>query len=130
MMVTGRLTEGDLQALAGLYKQFWGEESSLEKMRVTFRRLAMNPNYIFLGAKQDGHLVGSAMGIVCEELYGECKPFMVIEDVIVDENYRCAGIGSTLMRELEKFAAERECGYILFVTETDRNDAIRFYESL
>ena len=129
-MVTGRLTEGDLEALAGLYKQFWGDESSLEKMRATFRRLVANPNYVFLGAKQEGRLVGSVMGIVCEELYGECKPFMVVEDVIVDKSHRRAGIGSVLMRELETCAVERGCGYIIFVTEADRIDAHRFYESL
>jgi len=28
----GRFTEADLPALAGLYKQFWGENACLEKM--------------------------------------------------------------------------------------------------
>ena len=53
-------------------------------MRATFRRLKDRPDYVFLGAKTDGRLVGSVLGIVCEELYGQCVPFMVVEDVIVD----------------------------------------------
>jgi GNAT superfamily N-acetyltransferase len=125
-----RLTETDLPILAELYKQFWGEESSLEKMRAAFHRLSNDPNYIFIVAKIDECVVGSVMGIVCEELYGECKPFMVVEDVIVDKRYRREKIGTSLMQELEKLAIERNCSYIIFVTENERVDAHRFYESL
>lgn len=129
-MEIGKLTEDDLAALAGLYKQFWGEDSCLEKMQATFGRLDDNPNYIFLAARSGGRLVGSAMGIVCEELYRDCRSFMVVEDVVVDEDRRREGIGSALMGELEKHAVECNCGYIIFVTEAERTDAQRFYESL
>ncbi|MCU0982720.1 MAG: GNAT family N-acetyltransferase [Pirellulaceae bacterium] len=129
-MEIGRLTENDLPALAELYRQFWGEGSCLERMRATFQRLKDDPDYVFLAAKSDQRLVGSVLGIVCEELYGNCIPFMVVEDVIVDKARRREGIGSALMCELEKYAVERNCGYTLFVTESERIDAQRFYESL
>jgi ribosomal protein S18 acetylase RimI-like enzyme len=125
-----KLTEDDLVGLAALYKQFWGQSSSLEKMRATFQRLNKNPNYILLVADEENVLVGSVMGIICEELYADCRPFMVIEDVIVDEHQRRRGIASSLMRELEGQAVERHCAYIIFVTESERKDAHRFYESL
>ena len=124
------LTEADLTDLAALYKDFWGEDSVPEKMRATFRRLDVNPSYILLSAKQDGKLIGSAMGIICEELYGNCQPFMVIEDVVVNKAYRRFGVGSALMGELEKRAVERSCHYIIFVTESERTGAHRFYTSL
>lgn len=129
-MEIGTLTEQDLPALADLYRQFWGQESSLEKMRETFRRLARDPQYLFLVARHEGRLLGSVMGIVCEELYGECQPFLVVEDVIVDQAVRRQGIGSRLMRELERRAVEEGCSYLLLVTETNRTAAVRFYESL
>ena len=130
MVKIGRLTATDLEALAGLYRQFWGEDFSLEKMRATFERLDADPDYLLLGAKLDGRLVGSLMGVVCHELYGDCRPFLVAEDVIVDQDHRRRGIGAAMMRELERWAVERGCGYMLFVTETTRTDAHRFYESL
>jgi ribosomal protein S18 acetylase RimI-like enzyme len=125
-----RLTEYDLAPLAELFRQFWGEKSSPEKMRSTFSRLATNPAYILLAAKQNDLLVGFAMGIICEELYGNCKPFMVIEDVIVDKNQRGNGVGSALMRELEKCAIDHDCFQIIFVTEANRTEALGFYRSL
>lgn len=125
-----RLTENDLVDLAGLYKQFWDEESSLEKMKSSFHKVSKDPNYIYLVAKEGGILAGSVMGIICENLYGECRPFMVIEDVIVSHDFRRKGVGTILMRELEKIAMKRNCCQTIFVTETRRKDAIVFYQSL
>jgi GNAT superfamily N-acetyltransferase len=99
-------------------------------MRSTFHRLSNDQNYIFLVAKANDCIVGSVLGVVCEELYGQCKPFMVIEDVIVDQNHRRKAIGTLLMRQLEAHATERGCDYIIFVTENERTEAHRFYESL
>ncbi|MGA2918787.1 N-acetyltransferase family protein [Methanoregula sp.] len=124
------LRETDLESLAELYVQFWGERSSLEKMKETFRRLRGNPDYIFLVAEHKGHIAGSLMGIICEELYGECRPFLVIEDVIVDKASRHKGIGSALMRKIETCAISRNCNYIIFVTESERTEALPFYQSL
>lgn len=129
IMEIAKLTERDLDALSALFRQFWDEESRLDRMQSTFARLAGNPAYILLSAKHNDRLVGFAMGIICEELYGECKPFMIIEDLIVDNNLRRGGIGSALMRELEKAAIEHGCCQIIFVTESNRTEAHRFYES-
>jgi ribosomal protein S18 acetylase RimI-like enzyme len=124
------IEEQDLPVLAELFQQFWNEESNLEKMQAKFSKLVENPAYILLGAKNAGRLVGFAMGIICEELYGECEPFMVIEDVIVDKNQRRYGVGEALMSTLEKHAVERNCCQIIFITETNRAETIRFYASL
>lgn len=129
-MIIREFSEDDLPALAELYRQFWGEDSVLANMRATFRRLAGDPDYIFLAAEYEGRLAGSVMGIVCEELYGDCRPFLVVEDVVVDTQHRRCGIGSSLMKELESRAVERGCSCVIFVTESERTDAHRFYESL
>lgn len=125
-----RLVEDDLPGLAKLFEQFWGENSSLKKMHNTYARMAVNPAYILLTAKQNDRLAGFAMGIICEELYGECRPFMVIEDLIVDKNMQRTGAGSALMQKLEKYATHHDCCQIIFVTEGERKEALRFYQSL
>ena len=111
------LKEQDLPDLGRLYGQFRGEQSCLEDMRKTFRRLQKNANYILLGVRVGGSLVASVMGILCEELYGRCRPFMVVEDVIVDRAYRRRGIGSLLMQAIEEEALRNNCGYIMLVTD-------------
>jgi ribosomal protein S18 acetylase RimI-like enzyme len=129
-IIIRKLSETDLKPLANLYKQFWGEESDVEKMKQRFMKTRDNQKYIILSAIYNGALAGSIMGIECDELYGECNPFLVIENLVVDKQYRKKGIGKALMQELEKYAKERNCTQILFITEANRKEAILFYESL
>jgi len=130
MYTISNIKRMDLGDLAKLYEQFWGEESSISKMNETFTRIEKDENYILLGLKIDGRLAGSVMGVICQELYGDCKPFMVVEDVIVDKSFRRKGMGTKLMNRLETIAKQRNCSNIMFVTEKERKDAHRFYSSL
>ena len=99
-------------------------------MKATFQKVIKDPNYVFLVGKENGVLVGTVMGVICNSLYGDCRPFMVVEDLIVSKDHRRKGIGSTLMRELEKIGMERDCCQTIFVTESRRTDAVGFYQSL
>ena len=129
-MEISELQSQDIEGLAALYFQFRGETQFPEKMKDALVKLEKNQDYIFLGAKNEGSLAGSLLGIVCYELYGECRPFMVVEDVIVAKDKRHSGIGTALMREIESRARARSCSYILFVTDAARTEARRFYKSL
>ena len=62
--------------------------------------------HILLAAEDGGRLVGSVMGVVCEELYGDGRPFLVVENLIVDKEQRRKGAGR-MLRELEKAAEAR-----------------------
>jgi ribosomal protein S18 acetylase RimI-like enzyme len=125
-----KLIYNDLTQLALLYKNFWNEDSDILKMEKTFEKLKNNDLYIFLCAIENNKVCGSIMGIICYELYGNCEPFLVVEDMIVGINYRRKGIGKKLFMELERLAKEKSCSKIILVTETDRKDACNFYESI
>jgi len=119
----------DIPELAILYQQFWGEESDIKKMIRMFDDISNNDSYILLSATENNKLAGSVMGIVCQELYGDCKPFLVLENMIVDKNIRKRGVGKLLLKKLEEIAALRDCSQIILVTEMERLDACAFYES-
>lgn len=121
---------GDLPQLAALYGELVEEKSSPEAMRGTFDKIASDDNYRLLGAFEDGRLAGSLMGVICEDLIGECRPFMVIENVIVSEAFRGKKVGKLLMQEAERVARERRCAYALLVSSGFRKEAHAFYESL
>ena len=125
------IERADMPALALLYKAFWNEDSNVEKMYNQFDRLCTNSAYIFLGCFDDNKkLIGTVMGIICEELYGDCNPFMVLENMVVNTNMQGLGIGRQLIAELEKHAVLHECSQIILVTEKARIDACAFYESV
>jgi GNAT superfamily N-acetyltransferase len=119
----------DLPQLAALYRQFWNEPSDVAKMRAQFEKINQQNTHILLSALADHRLVGSVMGVVCEELYGDCRPFLVVENMVVDQAMRRRGVGTQLLGELEKQARVRMCTQMILVTETDRSDACRFYET-
>ena len=90
----------DIPQLAELYKYFWNENSDINKMEKTFNQIKNNNSYILLCAVEHNKLCGAVMGIICEELYGNCNPFLVVENMIVDVNHRREGIGIKLFTEL------------------------------
>ena len=123
-------TAAELDELATLYRELAGTDTPVRKMRKSFEWIQSNPDYIVLGARWKGILVGSLMGIICHDLVSECRPFMVLENVIVSQHYRRRDIGNRLMQEIEKIARKRKCYYIMFVSKGGRKEAHRFYESL
>lgn len=128
-MIIRMMQEEDIPELSALYEQFWGEKSDIENMKKQFRTLLQKNTHILLSAVEDGKLTGSVMGVVCEELYGECKPFLVVENMVVDKDCRRKGLGKALLSELEKLAKQRGCTQMILVTETNRADACGFYQS-
>ena len=120
----------DMEALDKLYYQFWQERSNLHLMCSTFLRLINRDDYILLCAEVGQVVVGSIMGIVCEELYGDCRPFLVVENLVVDKESRGMRIGRALMDTVIERAREKTCSQVILVTESHRQDACKFYESI
>jgi len=124
------LTHNDIDTLVGLYEIFWGEKSDRQKMKRKFQDLENDPNYIFLCAEKENKIIGTIQGIICEELYGTCQPFLLMENFVVNKEYRKQGVGKMLLNSLENIAKNRGCSQILFITESNRKDTIKFYESV
>ncbi len=128
MLIREMIVE-DIPQLAELYRQFWGDASNVDKMKTTFLELQKRNSHLFLSAVEGNELIGTIMGIVCEELYGECRPFLLIENLIVDKKHRRKGAARKLLAELENRARQRDCWQMILVTEADRDDACAFYKA-
>lgn len=123
-------TVNDLESLAQLYEELSGEETNLFQMKENFKLIESNPNYIVLTAKEDSLVVGSVMGIICLDLVGKCKPFMVLENVVVKSTWHGKGIGVKLMEEIERIGRNRNCYYTMFVSGGHRKESHKFYEAV
>ncbi len=124
------IQKSDLNALGSLYEQLIDKRTNYDKLFENYEALIDNGQYFLLGAKADGKLLGSLMGIKCFDLVGECYPFMVVENVIVSEGHRGMGIGRKLFESIEQIAIENNCSYIFFVSSDYRDGAHKFYESI
>lgn len=131
MITISPLTFTDLQGLKTLYENgFEGSKTDISKMQDVYSQIANNQMYNVLCAKIENKIVGSVLGVACHELFGNCQPFMVVEDVVVHSDYRRMGIATQLMIELENSARELNCSMIIFVSSAHRSGAHKLYESL
>lgn len=120
-----------LVELAELYTELDQSETNVERLKERFTALQSNPDYTFLGAVDDsGTLVGSVMGIRCYDLTGQCRPFMVLENMIVSKSHHRKGIGQILVEAIEKIAIESDCRSVVLLSSAWRTDAHQFYEKL
>ena len=125
-----QIQKNDLPDLSQLHEELSDSKSNFSKIEANFALMIRNDYYHLIGAKIDKRLVGSLMGILCLDLVGECRPFMIIENVIVSNEYRNKGIGKALLNEIEMIAKKLNCYYIFFVSGDNRKEAHRFYESV
>lgn len=131
MIAVAQIEEKDLEGLKTLYDNgFEGTDTNYEKMKKVYEWMKNNPDYTVLCAKYQGEIVGSLMGVANRELIGDCRPFMVIENVVVSDKHRRMGIGRVLMERLEKVAIEKECTFMMLISRMHRKEAHKFYESV
>ena len=131
MVTINKLAFDDLMGLKLLYEDaFVGSLTNYTRMTEVYNEINNLSTHIILVARKDNKIVGSVMGVVCNELFGECLPFMVVENVAVLNAYRRLGIAKQLMTELEKQSKIKNCTAILFVSSAHRTGAHKLYESL
>lgn len=106
-------------------------ETDIERLRDVFAFIDSNPDYTLIAAKdKQGNLLGSLLGIICCDVVGDCKPFMVIENVIVKSACRGQGVGRQLMEYIEAWGRQRGCYYAMLVSSANRKIAHQFYASV
>ncbi|THB79595.1 MAG: GNAT family N-acetyltransferase [Desulfobulbaceae bacterium] len=129
-MNISELQKQELDSLGRLYQQLIPNKISLDKMTDVFDRNRNNENHICLVAREQGVVIGTLMAYICEMYFGQCKSFMVIEDLVVDEFYRGRGVGSKLVQAAEQRAQTHNCSYIMLITDREREESQNFYKKL
>ena len=130
MIKIRKIKRKDLSQLNELLSQLAGDIADLEKMKKIFKKIDKNKNYYLFGAFENDLLVGSIMGVLCYDMVMNCKPFMVMENMIVKKEKKRLGIGRLLLEKLEKIAYKNKCIFIQFCSSSFRKEAHRFYESM
>jgi GNAT superfamily N-acetyltransferase len=120
----------DAVALSEMFFEFIGISSDINKMQNQLEFISQQPNYFVAVACVNDVVLGTAMGIICHDLVGNCSPFLLVENVVVSRKSRGQGLGKVLMNSLEDFAKDNNCNYIMLASSNERNEAHLFYESL
>ncbi|MBE5921353.1 MAG: ribosomal-protein-alanine N-acetyltransferase [Lachnospiraceae bacterium] len=112
-----KMTAADIPAAALLEQKYFSVPWSEKSLRDSLN----NPHAHFVSAHIADKMIGyGGMYIVCGE--GE------ITDIVVDEEYRNLGVGTAMMRTLEREAKAAGAEYILLEVRVSNQAAIRCYE--
>jgi phosphoglycolate phosphatase len=131
MITIERITRNDVEELLKLYEELSEKKSNLESFYKTFEKINSDESYILVGAKDENNkIVGTVMGIICYELNSDCRPFMVIENIVVSNECKGQGVGRKLMTFIEDEARKRNCSLTMLVSGYQRKEAHLFYEKL
>ncbi|MDR2624672.1 MAG: GNAT family N-acetyltransferase [Methanobrevibacter sp.] len=128
-ILTGK--EEHLSGILRLYKQLIPDEepATLNKSKEIWK-LIKKENIKYFVAIDDDKIVSSAFIAIIPNLTENGRPFGIVENVIVDEEYRGLGLGKTIMDKVIEYGKSQNCQYISLQSSNHRADAHKFYESV
>lgn len=127
-MIFRKAEEKDAEVLNLFMEDLVHTKGNLEKQKKKIKLISNMEHYYLCLACEEEEVVGTAMGILCEDICEECERFLVIENVYVHEAWRGKGVAKAIFEELERWSKERNCYYSMLVSGNDRKRAHAFYE--
>lgn len=129
-MIIEKLKEEDIGELIELYKELMDHKNDPAECLEIYKEMLKDDKYLLVVAKEDGKIVGTALAICCMLVGYSGKNFLVVEDVVVKSTMRGRGVGKKIMDYIDKFAAEKKCGYTCLISGAKREGAHKFYENV
>ena len=138
MAIIRAAKEQDIPRILELYQQLAltskeAEEqtgSSLDNYRKVFCEISGFPGHELLVAEDQGEVVGSLALFIAPNLSHGARPWAIIENVIVDQQYRRRGEGRLLMEYAVSRAKEENCCRVGLSSDKSRQEAHQFYHAV
>jgi len=128
MLAPGMITEADVRDVRALARQFNDESTPISHRDLI---IATRKHYVFVARSKQPEGV-KIVGLVC--LIVNHLPLSglegVIEDVIVDKNFRGRSIARNLLKRTLEFAQDRGVSVFYLTSSEHRKEAHALYESL
>lgn len=119
-----------LPQAALLFEDLSGLPAEPDRLAAACEAMAASPDYHLLGAWDGPVLAGVVLGVVCLDCVGDCRPFLVVENLVVAASYRRRGLGRRLVEEVLRRGRERNCRYAMLVSGRAREAAHGLYAAL
>ena len=125
-----KASKNDIPRLNELYNDLTGETSCLVKMEDEFEKFIHNEDYYLVVIKINGYVIGTGLGIVFRSLAANCRPYFVIDNVIIDKNFRGNGYGTLLFNKFGEYIKQNNCRFSYLITNANNYKAHKFYRKM
>ncbi len=126
-----KLDRGDLDALAGAYRELHAKDDPLPKraeLEQLWKDICADPRLIYIGAFKEPNLVATCNAAIVPNLTRGARPFAVIENVWTHPRFRRQGLGSAVLQELLSRCWDARCYKVMLLSAAHRGAAHEFYE--
>lgn len=122
----------DLDALDRVMLVISEKPADRSKVGPLVEKINADPQKYLLTAvdRETGTICGSLLGVVFEDICGDCRPILLIENVAVLPEYQRRGVGKAMFREIEAWGEKMDCHYAMLVSGMQRTGAHKFYAAL
>lgn len=118
---------GDLIQLKHLLNQLVETEVNEDVLEVIVGRVFANEAYNMFGLFDGDKLVATVSLIKGFDVTGDGTDFYILENFVVDGDYRRKGIGTLLLQYVEDFIRRHKGRSVIFTSSAVRKDAHDFY---
>jgi predicted N-acetyltransferase YhbS len=117
----------DAAALQMLYRQLV-DDGHVNVTESQIQTLESDARTRLLVCEIDGHVRGTVLICLCADAMYGGQPFAVLENLVVEQEWRGKGIGQALLRQAEQFCRFSDCSKMMLLSSAFRLDAHRFFE--
>lgn len=119
----------ELNELMGLLIE---KACSLDKMAEIVRKYNAREDAYLMVAEDvgTGRICGSLLAIVFDDYCGECKPLMIVENVVTHCDYQGQGVGKKMFEAIGEWGKNKNVNYGLLCSDMEREGAHEFYRAI
>ena len=127
-----RAAPGDLDLLVSLYAQLSPGNAATDRERAAagLRQMLARSDISLLVAEIDGRPAGTVTLIVVPNVTHGARPWIQLENMVVDQSIRRGGVGRGLIDAAVALARETNAYKIQLQSAAHRREAHAFYESM
>lgn len=122
----------DVKQFNELMEELVQAAADIEILKENIRKANSYDNYYLMAVEDtdNSRICGSLLAIIFDDFCGDCKPLMVVENVVTHHEYYKKGIGRKMFDEIGKWGKERNVNYALLCSDMDRTGAHEFYRAI
>ncbi len=124
-----RAQASDAEAVERLYRELVSD-AAIRVLPEHVAMLAQSTHSFLMVGCLSGRVCATALLAICPDAMYQRQPFGIVENFIVAERDRGAGVGRQLMGYIEGIAREHRCTTLMLLSSSHRHAAHRFFESL